>query len=100
MSVISFTDGTPLTFVQLATKALLYQQVQPVAQGIETNSVDNLVDESKHQQQTGLMHRNAALPHIEQSCIIQLSDRRPVTTLHVIGINFQDAPEQVRQKRQ
>ena len=78
-----------MTFIQLATKALLYQQVQPVAQGVETNSVDNLVDESKHQQQTSLKHRNAALSHIEQSCIVQLSDRRPVAALHVIGINFQ-----------
>ena len=55
---------------QFAAEALLYQQVQPVAQGVEANGVDNLVDESKHQQQTSLMHRNTALAHVEQGRVV------------------------------
>ena len=63
------------TFVQLATEALLYQVVQAVAQGHQLDLVDYLVDESQLQQGAGLLFGNAALTHVEESRVVELTYR-------------------------
>ena len=45
-----FTYRAPLTLVQFTAETFLYQQMQAVFQGIQTDCVDYFVYEGKHQQ--------------------------------------------------
>ena len=56
-----FTYRASLTLVQLTAETLLYQQMQAIFQSIQTDGINHLIDEGKHQQQTGLAHGDAAL---------------------------------------
>ena len=76
-------------FVEFATEAFLYEVVQAVAEGFELHVVDDLVDEGVLKQHLRLVERNATLTHIEQRCIVELTNGRTVRTLYVVGINLQ-----------
>ena len=84
-----FTYRASLTLVQLTAETLLYQQMQAIFQSIQTDGINHLIDEGKHQQQTGLAHGDAALLHIEQSTFVKLPHRSAMATLHIISINLQ-----------
>ena len=78
-----------LALVQFSTETLLHKVVQALAQGFELHLVDNLVDKGKLQEQLGLLLADAPLAHVEHGGIIELSHRRPMRALHVIGIYLQ-----------
>ena len=82
------TKPAALTFAELAAEALLHKIVQTVAKRNELHLVDDFVDESKLQQQFGLLHGNATLLHIEQGRIVELSYGAAMGTLHIIGIDL------------
>ena len=50
--------------------------------------VDHLVDKGILQQQSGFLKRDAALTHIEECCIVELSYRRAVGAFHIVGIDL------------
>ena len=63
--------------------------VQTVAQGFKLHLVDYLVDKGILEQRFCLLERDAALTHIEESRIVELTNGRSMGTLHIIGINLQ-----------
>ena len=60
--------------------------MQTVAQRLKLYLVDYLVDEGKLKQQLGFLLADATLTHIEEGCIIELTNSGTVRALYVVGI--------------
>ena len=75
--------------VELAAQPLLDKHVQPVAQCFNLDVLYYLSCKSIHQQMACLIGRDAALLHVEECIIIQLTYSRTMAALHVIGIYLQ-----------
>src|SRR3712207_9423298 len=63
--------------------------MQAIAQRLKLHLVDYLIDKGKLKQQLSLFLADTTLPHVEHSGVIELSYRRTMGTLHVIGVDFQ-----------
>ena len=83
-----FAEFTALTFVEFPAETLFHQMVETVAEGFELHVVDDFVDEGILKEQFSLIKRDASLAHIKQGGIVQLTYRRAVSTLHIIGIDL------------
>ena len=83
-----FAEFATGAFVEFATEALLYEVVEAVAEGFELHVVDDLVDEGILQEHFGFLQRNASLTHIEKGSIVELTNGRAMSTLHVVGIDL------------
>lgn len=84
-----FLNPAILTVAKLTAEALLHEVMEPVAQGFELDLVNDLTNESKLQKQLSLMLVDTALLHIEKRSVVELSHRRAMSTLHVVGIDLQ-----------
>ena len=78
-----------LALVEFATEAFLYKIMQAVAERLELYAVYDLVDEGKLKQELGLLKADAALAHVEQGRIVELTHGAAVGTLNVVGIYLQ-----------
>ena len=63
--------------------------METVAKRFELHLVDDLVDKGILQEQLSLSERDATLAHIEEGRIVELSYRRAMGTLHVVGIDLE-----------
>ena len=84
-----FAELAALAFVEFSAETFFYQVVEAVAEGFELHVVDDFVDEGILKEQFSLIERDASLAHIKQGGIVQLTYRRAVSTLHIIGIDLE-----------
>ena len=78
-----------LALVEFTAEAFLYKIMQAVAERLELYAVYDLVDEGKLKQELGLLKADAALTHVEQGRIVELTYGAAVSTLNVVGIYLQ-----------
>jgi hypothetical protein len=78
-----------LLFAELASETLLHKMVKAVAEGFELHLVDDLVDKGVLKEELGFLQRDASLSHIEESGIVELTNGRAMSTLHVVSIDFE-----------
>ena len=83
-----FTNSATGTFVEFATEAFLYKVMKAIAEGFKIHVVDNFVDEGILQQEFGLFKRDASLTHVEERSVVELSNGRTMSTLHIVGIDL------------
>ena len=87
--VLLLAELASLAFVQLSAETHLYKMVQPVPERLEFHLVDNLIDKGKFKEQFCFLGTYAALLHVEEGSIVELSDGGAVVALYIVGVNLQ-----------
>ena len=84
-----FAELATLTLCQFATEALLHEMMEAVAQRLKGDLVYHLSDEGELKEELCILLADATLTHIEEGGVIELTYRRAVRTLHVVGVNLE-----------
>ena len=85
---VSLYRGEDVHQMRGAKRRAFCCQVQTVFQCIQTNRIDDFIDECKHQKQACFFLRYSACTHIEQSILVQLPHSCPVRAFHIVRIDF------------
>lgn len=63
--------------------------VQTVAQGLEAYLIDDLAHKGTHEELAGFGMADAALLHVEEGILVELTYGGSVATLHIVGIDLE-----------
>ena len=78
-----------LTMSECAAESLVGEEGEAVVEVRDGDVTQHFVDEGVLQEQACFRFGNAALTHIKQSSLVQLSGCGAVVTTYVVGIDFQ-----------
>ena len=90
VAVLGAVQHTLVADGEFAVEAALHHIAEAVLEGRNLHKVADFVGEGKHQQLAGTLLTNAAGTEVVERFIIQLAHRGPVTTLHIVGVDFQE----------
>lgn len=83
------TETAVAAFLQFATETEFNEVGKAFAEMVYFHASQHIIDKGMLQENAGLSLGDSALSHIKKRGFIELSDARPVVTLHVVGIDFE-----------